>query len=215
VDRQSGPGVCPKKGARDRLIRWAAKKPKWVLGYQDECWWSRVSDPELHSWREEDRPLRLRQKGDALPEGERKALSCYGLWLPAWERMLLRFVEERPVSAVTELFLEWVSEELSRDGARVLLLVWDNASWHGSRRVRAWLREHNRQVKRGEKEGVRLVVCFLPSKSPWLNPIEPKWLHGKRAVAEPDAVLDEVELMARVYEHFDCPATPLLSTTFS
>jgi hypothetical protein len=25
----------------------------------------------------------------------------------------------------------------------------------------------------------------LPSKSPWLNRIEPKWVHGKRAIAEP------------------------------
>lgn len=186
-----------------------------MLGFQDECWWSRVTDPEMHTWSEKDRPLRLPQKGADWPEGERKALSCYGLWLPASERMLLRFVEDRPVSAVTEVFLEWVSAELYRDGKRVLLLVWDNASWHGSKRIRAWLREHNRQVKRDEKQGVYLVVCYLPTKSPWLNPIEPKWLHGKRAVSDPDEVLDEVELMARVYEHFDCPATPMLSTTVS
>ena len=129
--------------------------------------------------------------------------------------MLLRFLEGRPVSAVTEAFLEWVSQTLFQQAKHALLLVWDNASWHGSARVRTWLREHNRQVKRGEKEGVRLVSCFLPTKSPWLNPIEPKWLHGKRAVAEPGQVLDEVELMARVYEHFHCPAAPLLSTNVS
>jgi hypothetical protein len=28
-------------------------------------------------------------------------------------------------------------------------------------------------------------VCRLPVKSPWLNPIEPRWLHGKRAIVEP------------------------------
>jgi hypothetical protein len=169
----------------------------------------------LHTWSEQDQPLRLREKAADLPKDARKALACYGLWLPASERMLLRFVEDRPVSAVTESFLEWASEQLYQAGKRALLMVWDNASWHGSQRVRAWLREHNRQVKRGEKQGVRLVVCFLPTKSPWLNPIEPKWLHGKRAVAEPDKVLDEVELMARVYEHFDCSAVPLISTTLS
>ena len=32
---------------------------------------------------------------------EPKALACYGLWLPERERMLLRFVAGRPVSAVT------------------------------------------------------------------------------------------------------------------
>ena len=132
--------------------------------------------------------------------------------MPQSEEMMLRFVEGRPVSAATEEFLEWVSTERYQQGKRALFMIWDNASWHVSQRVRAWLRVHNRQVKRGEKEGVRLIACLLPSRSPWLNPIEPKWLHGKRAIAEPDGVLDEVELMARVYEHFACPANPLLST---
>lgn len=147
-----------------------------------------------------------------LPKGERKALSCYGVWLPRERQMLLRFVEGRPVSGVTVAFLEWVSTVLHQAGKRALLMVWDNASWHVSAEVRDWLREHNRQVKQGRKDGARLLACRLPSKSPWLNPIEPKWLHGKRAVAEPGVVLEEAELTARVYEHFDCPAHPLLST---
>jgi len=176
-----------------------------------------VTDPELHAWAEGDRPLRLREK--RVAPGEPKALACYGLWLPRDEQMLLRFVEGRPLSAATTEFLEWVSGELHGAGKQALFLVWDNASWHDSAAVRSWLREHNRQVKAGEKMGVRVVVCALPKKAPWLNPIEPKWPGtlwvGKRAVAEPDAVLDEVELMARVHEHFDCPAHPLLSTAVS
>jgi hypothetical protein len=69
--------------------------------------------------------------------------------------------------------------------------------------VRRWLRQHNQQVKRGAK-GVRLVVCHLPSKSPWLNPIEPKWVHGKRAVAELDRLLSAAELEERVYAYYGC-----------
>lgn len=183
------------------------------MGYEDECWWSRVTDPEMHAWSETDRPLRCLEK--KVAKGEKKALACYGLWLPGSERMLLRFVAGRPVSAVTVAFLEWVSWELHRAGKAALLLVWDNASWHDSQAVQSWLRQHNRQVKAGEKPGVRLVVCPLPTKSPWLNPIEPKWLHGKRNVAEPGETLDEVELMARVYEHFDAPAQSMLSTKVS
>jgi hypothetical protein len=102
--------------------------------------------------------------------------------------MLLRFVEGRPVSAVTEAYLEWVSQELFQAGKQALLLVWDNASWHDIQPVCTWLWEHNREVKRGEQEGVRIVVCWLPKRSPWLNPIGPKWLHGKRAMAEPERV---------------------------
>ena len=56
-----------------------------------------------------------------------------------------------------------------------LLLVWDNASWHGSQAVRIWIRDHNRRVK-ASRRSVRLIRCLLPIKSPWLNPIEPRWL---------------------------------------
>jgi DDE superfamily endonuclease len=167
----------------------------------------------MHTWSEADRPLRLCEK--RVAPGEPKALACYGLWLPLEEQMLLRFVAGRPLSGATTEFLDWVSREVHRAGKQALFLVWDNASWHDSAAVRTWLREHNRQVKAGAKTGVRLVICPLPKKAPWLNPIEPKWLHGKRAVAEPGATLDEIELMARVHEHFDCAAHALLSTGVS
>jgi hypothetical protein len=47
---------------------------------------------------------------------EPKALACYGLWLPERVRMLLRFVEGRPVSPVTCAFLGWVAEQLAAEG---------------------------------------------------------------------------------------------------
>jgi transposase len=86
---------------------------------------------------------------------------------------------------------------------RALLLVWDNASWHTSQEVRSWLRTHNRHVKQTGR-GVRIVACRLPSKSPWLNPIEPKWVHGKRAVVEPARVLTAQEVAARVCAYYAC-----------
>jgi len=57
---------------------------------------------------------------------------------------------------------------------------------------------------------VRLLVCPLPVKSPWLNPIEPKWLHGKRKVLEPDRLLSAADLVERVCAVFDCPHEPHL-----
>ena len=139
-----------------------------------------------------------------------KALACYGL-LARWvepdgarrERMWPRFVDGRPVSAVTTQFLGWCCERVAAAGKRALLLVWDNAAWHISREVRAWVRAHNRRVKR-DGRGVRLLVCQLPVKSPWLNPIEPKWVHAKRKVVEADRVLTGRELAERVCRVFDC-----------
>jgi hypothetical protein len=45
--------------------------------------------------------------------------------------------------------------------------------------------------------GVRIVRCHLPTKSPWLNPIEPKWAHGQRKVVEPARLLPTTELPIR------------------
>jgi transposase len=94
--------------------------------------------------------------------------------------MLLRFAAGRPVSGVTCAFLAWIAERMAADGVRVLALVWDNAPWHVSREVRAWIRDHNRRVE-AAGTGCRLIVCRLPSKSPWLNPIEPRWAHARQA----------------------------------
>src|SRR4029450_4453714 len=157
---------------------------------------------------------KLQELTPSTDDADPKALACYGLLLRSGllqaEHIGLPFVTGRAVSAVTIDFLAWCSAQLAAQGFTALLLIWDNASWHRSQAVRHWLRQHNQQVKRGA-EGVRLVVCHLPSKSPWLNPIEPKWVHGKRAVAEPDRLLSAAELEARVYAYYGCACeTPLL-----
>jgi DDE superfamily endonuclease len=159
----------------------------------------------LHAWTA-DEALRLGLHAVDRTDPEPKALACYGLWLPARGRMLLRFVDGRPVSPVTCAFLGWVAEQLAAEGIRVLALVWDNASWHISQEVRGWLRQHNRAVKAAGR-GCRLLVCRLPSRSPWLNAIEPKWVHGKRAVVEPARKLTAAELQQRLCAYY---RTPLL-----
>ncbi len=91
---------------------------------------------------------------------------------------------------------------MTAEGKTALLMVWAKASWHVSHAVRAWLKAPNRRVKR--EGGCRIVVCPLPSKSPWLNRIEPKWVHGKRAIAEPDRKLHVDELQHRICAYYDC-----------
>ena len=115
-------------------------------------------------------------------------------------------MDGRPVSGVTTQFLKWSCEKLEAAGKKVLVLIWDNASWHISREVRRWLGKHNRQVKKsGGEAGVRIVSCLLPKQSPWLNAIEPKWVHGKRKVIEPGGLLGAYELADRVCRVFGCP----------
>src|SRR4051812_47641367 len=173
-----------KKRRRDRLIGLARGRPGWASGFQDEVWFSRLAQPSLHAWAADGERPRLAAHAADPADPEPKALARYGLWLPGPERMLLRFVAGRPVSGITRAFLAWVADRLAAEGVRVLALVWDNAPWHVSREVRAWIAAHDRRVK-AVGRGCRLLVCRLPSKSPWLNPIEPRWAHGKRAVVEP------------------------------
>ena len=172
-------------------------------------WWSRLARPALHAWSDEG-PPRLATLSVPKDDPEPKALASYGLLLrqdappePAGDAVWLRFVDGRPVSAITEQFLGWCCGRLQEAGVRVWLLIWDNASWHVSKRVRAWIRAHNRRVKQ-RGQGVRILSCYLPVKSPWLNPIEPTWVHGKRAIVEPARLLSAQEVADRVCAHFAC-----------
>ncbi len=187
-----------------------AQRADWAIGYQDETWWSRLTHPNLHSWTEKD-PLRLVEQSQGKEDPDPKAFACYGIDL-RWkeqEEVWLRFVEGNPKSGPTIRFLEWVLEQADKKGIRVLVMVWDHASWHKSKMVRAWIHKHNQKAKRTGK-GTRLLPVLLPKKSPWLNPIEPRWVHAKRKVTEPERKLSVQEMSARVCAVFQNPVLPWL-----
>jgi transposase len=164
----------------------------------------------MHAWADDGAPVRLVQQAVPKDDPDPKALACYGLlvrWVTAsgaaHEQTWLRFVEDRPISGLTIAFLAWSCHKLEALGKTALLLVWDRASWHRSAQVRQWITHHNRQVKhRGL--GVRIVACPLPRRSPWLNPIEPTWMHSKRCVAEADGLLTARALAQRVCDDVGC-----------
>lgn len=168
----------------------------------DEVWWSRFALPGVRGWSSKQQPLRLNEKVAAKDDAEPKALACYGIWCERQKRMLLRFVTGRPVSHVTTEYLAWVGGELWQDGHKVLVLIWDNASWHVSAEVRDWISAHNAAAK-ASGAGIRIIVVGLPTKSPWLNNIEPKWKHGKEAIVEPERSLTAAELEERVCAYYD------------
>jgi hypothetical protein len=160
-----------KKRRRDRLMSVAAADSEWAVGFCDECWWSRLALPTLSSWAEEGKPLHriVHQQSVAKDDPEPKAISCYGLYLAEFGDTWLRFVDGRPLSSITTQFLGWCWEKLEEIGKKVVVLIWDNASWHVSREVRRWLVEgKNREVKESGR-GVRIVSCLVPKQSPWLT----------------------------------------------
>jgi hypothetical protein len=84
----------------------------------DETWCSRLVRPSLNSWSDAGKPLRLVERSVAKDDPEPKALSCYGLYVPEFEKPWLRFVDGRPVSGVTTRFLEWCCGKLEKRPAK-------------------------------------------------------------------------------------------------
>jgi hypothetical protein len=179
----------------------AAQQPDCVLGFADETWWSRLTHPARHSWTPGE-PLRRLEQVPPQGDHDPKALCCDGLLRTDQHKVWLRFADGRPVSHVTTACLAWLCQRLAAEQLRALVLLWDNASWHISRAVRAWVRAHNVQVKR--HGGIRLLTWRLPIKSLWLHPIEPHWVHGQRAIVEPARLLTAAEIVSRVSDYFGC-----------
>ena len=145
--------------------------------------------------------FRMEEKAIEIKVG--RELSPSSLQSPDDEEIWLRFVNGRALSIITSQFLEWCCTKVQAIGKRALVLLWDNASWHISQVVRTWIREYYQAVKRSGR-GVRILVCALAVRSPWLNPIEPKWVHGKRRVVEADRTLSAQELADRICATFGC-----------
>jgi hypothetical protein len=203
------PHYTQKKAARDRLLRLSAQHPEWVLGFEDEVWWSRVAQPLLHVWTASP-PMKVQLLTSDTSDPDPDAIACYGFLRHDTHKVMLRFVEGRPLDEVTVQFLEWLCWSVAQEGKRVLVVIWDDASWHTADVVAQWVREQNQRARRGAR--VRVVVCELPVASPWLNNIEPCWTHAKKAIMEVDRKLTAAEITHRVCEHFGCELLPYLKT---
>ena len=214
LDHQPRSSLRPEKKQRARRRRLAAQHPHWARGLAEAVWWSRLAQPTLPTWACAGRELRLLQKRVVKDDPQPTALAGDGRLVrttpcPA-EQVWLRFAAGPPVSGLTTQLLAWYSERRGRLGKQALLLLWENASGLTSQAVRQWLGTHNRTVKQAQR-GVRMGFCRLPSQSPWLNRIEPRWVHGNRAVLEPQRVLTAIELETRVYAYYGNQPEPHLA----
>jgi transposase len=189
-----------KKKRRDSLVKWAESRQDVLLLWEDECWFSRFAQPAACSWAEPSRPLRLVERTPGVNTLD-KALACYGALRHDTRQVYLHFHPGQPDSEATIDYLKRLLALARSLGKAYLVVIWDNASWHLSRKVRAWLKAYKAHAKL--TRAVRLLVFNLPSKSPWLNPIEPHWIHAKRQTLEPSIVpLKPHELRLRLFQYF-------------
>jgi transposase len=171
-----------------------------MLVDQDECWFSRFVQPQMHAFAVAENHLRLVQRVPQKGETD-KAIACYGAVCDQTKERFFCLADGQPNSEKSIAFLSTLLALAKERNQRVLVVIWDRASWHMSKTVIRWVHQHNQQVKQA-KHGTRLLTCLLPSKSPWLNPMEPIWLHAKRNVVEPDGELSVKLLKERLCAHF-------------
>ncbi len=204
-----GPNYAAKKARRDRLIALAARHPDWVLGFEDEVWWSRLARPSLNAWTG-DSPLKIQLLKADEDDPDPDAIACYGFLRNDTHKVAVRFVEGRPLADVTTHFLDWLCRSVAKERKRVLIVVWDDASWHTADAVSSWVGEHNQHA--GDASKVKVVICELPVASPWLNNIEPCYKHAKKVILDPERKLTAEETVTRVCEHYGCELLPYLKS---
>lgn len=81
---------------------------------------------------------------------------------------------------------------LDRHPTGTLYVAWDNASTHMDDEVEAVVRA----------AAGRLVLLYLPTYSPWLNPIEMLWRHLRREVTHCELFETMDALVSAAYDFF-------------
>jgi transposase len=110
--------------------------------------------------------------------------------------LLRRHKRRREIAQVLQALLD-------QHPTGTVYVAWDNASTHEDDEVEA--------VVRGAAG--RLVLLYLPTYSPWLNPIEMLWRHFRREVTHCELFVTVKALLAAARDFFDrhnqCPNTVL------
>lgn len=155
-----------RKSQRDRLLVMARTAADGAAVWLDQSWFVRWPY-RFRAWACKGERPRVAKRWNEKVD----TTALYAALGDETQEAFLRWAEGQPNSEMTVQFLEALMAHWTKKGKRFIVLFWDKASWHTSKRTRNWVRAYNRQAKR---EGLtRLIVCQLPTRSPWLMPLEP------------------------------------------
>jgi putative transposase len=99
--------------------------------------------------------------------------------------IIRRHKRRKEVAELLEALLEKHPQE-------TIYVAWDNASTHQDEEIEA--------VVRGAAG--RLILLYLPTYSPWLNPIEMLWRHFRREVTHCELFVTLKDLISASYDFF-------------
>jgi transposase len=88
---------------------------------------------------------------------------------------------------------ELLTNLLTKHPAQTIYVAWDNADTHAGGEVEAVLRG----------AAGRLILLYLPTYSPWLNPIEMLWRHWRREVTHCELFESIKKLIQATHRFFD------------
>ena len=153
------------KSQRDRLLVLARAAPDGAAVWLDESWFSRWPY-RYRAWASKIDPPRVAKRWDEKVD----TTALFAALDDETQEAFLGWADGQPNSERMIQFLEALMDHWSHIGKRFIVLFWDKASWHTSKRTRHWIRTYNQRAK---QEGLtRLIVCRLPTRSPWLMPLE-------------------------------------------
>ena len=168
--------------------------------YEDESWFSPLKVPRLRALSRQGNPQRIPARR-RFKKGDPRSLVVYGALRLSDRSVDVWRSDGYPNSTWTRAFLNHLLRGATRAGKRWLVVIWDNASFHVSKILKKWMRRYNRWARKHGR--TRIVPYQLPTASPWLNPIEPHWLHCKRAVYAVDHIPTIEEIRHAVDDYFD------------
>ncbi len=152
------PGFAERIGRIDRAI--AEAGPQTTILFEDETEFKRFP-PLRRAWMPTGG-----QRSVEVPDGNGK-FALYG----ALDVLTGEVVTQPHPKGRSDYTKEFLRELLGQIEGKILL-IWDNASWHTSKKVEKLLDKHK-----------RLEVLPLPARSPQANPIEDLWRQLKNTIA--------------------------------
>ena len=101
--------------------------------------------------------------------------------------LIRRRKRRREIAELLEVLLE-------KHPKGIVYVAWDNCNTHQDEEIEALLRG----------AAGRLVLLYLPTYSPWLNPIEMLWRHFRREVTHCEIFESVKALIGAAYAFFEC-----------
>lgn len=188
------PAYERKKRRRDRMLAWARQASDGAAIWLDQSWFVRWPY-RFWAWAHKDALPRVAKRWNEKVE----TTALYAALDDETQEAFLRWTGQ-PNSERTIAFLEALMAHIAQQGKRFIVLFWDQAPWHTSKLTRTWIRTYNQRAKR---EGLpRLIVCGLPSRSPWLMPLESIFNWTKHQVLGNRKFETIAELQAAVERYF-------------